>query len=85
MVGAKVRLEAGGRTQTRFAKGGGSYASSGDRRFVFGLAKADKVGKVTVTWPNREEQTFDGAALPVDHYYRLVQGKKEPEKPGGKS
>ena len=26
MVGAKVTLEAGGRTQTRFAKGGGSYA-----------------------------------------------------------
>ncbi len=32
VVGAKVRLEAGGRTQWRFAKGGGSYASSGDRR-----------------------------------------------------
>ena len=84
VVGATVRLEAGGRTQTRFAKGGGSYASSGDRRFVFGLGKADAVGKLTVTWPNREEQTFDGGALPVDHYYRIAQGEKEPRKAGGR-
>jgi hypothetical protein len=82
VVGAKVSLVAGGRTQTRFAKGGGSYASSGDRRHLFGLGKADKVVKVTVTWPNREEQTWDGDAFPVDHYYRVVQGKKEVEKRG---
>ena len=80
VVGAKVRLEAGGRTQTRFAKGGGSYASSGDRRCLFGLAEADKIDKVTVTWPNRSEQTWEGDALPVDHYYRLTQGKAVPEK-----
>ena len=83
VVGAKVRLEAGGRTQWRFAKGGGSFASSGDRRLLFGLAKADSVGRVMVTWPNGQEQTWDGAALPMDHYYRLVRGKKEPEKPQG--
>ena len=39
VVGARVVLEAGGRKQTRFAKGGGSYASSSDRRLVFGLGK----------------------------------------------
>jgi enediyne biosynthesis protein E4 len=84
VVGTKVSLEAGGRTQTRFAKGGGSYASSGDRRCLFGLGKADKVVKVTVSWPNLEQQTYDGDELPVDAYYRLVQGKKEPERPRGK-
>ena len=47
---------------------------------VFGLGKADKVGKVTVTWPNLQEQTWAGDALPVDHYYRLTQGKTAPEK-----
>src|SRR5262249_51545745 len=31
LVGAKVVVEAGGRTQTRFVKGGGSYLSSSDR------------------------------------------------------
>ena len=80
VVGAKVRLEAGGRTQTRFAKGGCSYASSGDRRHLFGLAKTDKIDKVTVTWPDLREQTWAGDALPVDHYYRLTQGKTAPEK-----
>jgi hypothetical protein len=81
VVGAKVGVEVDGRTQWRFAKGGGSYASSGDRRLLFGLGKADKVVKATVTWPNLEEQTFSGDALPVDRYYRLIQGKKDPEKP----
>ena len=37
VVGAKVSMEADGRTQTRFTKGGGSYASSGDRRPRFRL------------------------------------------------
>ena len=78
VVGAKVRLEAGGRTQTRFAKGGCSYASWGDRRHVFGLAGADRIDKLTVTWPNGEEQTWPGDALPVDHYFRLLQGRKAP-------
>src|SRR5262249_38215499 len=39
VVGAKVVLTAGGRTQTRFAKGGGSYASTPDRRHLFGLGE----------------------------------------------
>src|SRR5262249_8092533 len=37
VVGARVVLEAAGRKQTRFAKGGGSYASANDPRMVFGL------------------------------------------------
>jgi hypothetical protein len=77
VVGAKVVLEAGGRKQTRFAVGGGSYASSGDRRQVFGLGKADKVDRITVTWPDRTEQRWDAPA--VDRYYRLTQGKAEAE------
>ncbi len=80
VVGAKVSVEAGGRTQTRFAKGGGSYASSGDRRLVFGLGKTENVSKVTVTWPNLTEQTWSGDGFPLDGYYRLVQGNKLPEK-----
>jgi hypothetical protein len=77
VVGTKVRLEAGGRTQTRFAKGGGSYASSGDRRLVFGLGAAGGVAKLTVTWPNREEQSWQGDVLSVDRYYRVVQGDEK--------
>ena len=83
VVGAMVRLEVGGRAQTRFAKGGGSYLSSNDRRCVFGLAETDKIDRLTVTWPNREVQAWETALLPVDQYYRLVQGQKDPEKARG--
>jgi hypothetical protein len=75
VVGARVIVEAGGRKQTRFAKGGGSYASSGDRRLVFGLGKADRIDKLSVIWPDGKQQEWTGLAL--DRYYVLVQGEKE--------
>ncbi len=82
VVGTKVRLEAGGRTQWRFAKGGGSFASSGDRRLLFGLAKADSVGRVVVTWPDGQEQTW--TAPPCRRtIITASSGEKRPEKPQG--
>lgn len=76
VVGARVILEAGGRKQTRFAKGGGSYASSPDRRFVFGLGKNEKVDKLSVIWPDGKQQ--DWTNLATDRYHVLVQGENEP-------
>jgi len=78
VVGARATFSAGEMRQTRFAKGGGSYASSGDRRLLFGLGH-EKAGRLTVTWPDGTEQTFDG--LEADKYYRVVQGnpKAEPD------
>ncbi len=73
VVGAKLVLEAGGRKQTRFAYGGGSYASSSDRRHVFGLGKTDKIDRLIVTWPDGSEQHLDAPA--VDRYHRLTQGQ----------
>ncbi|MBO0700593.1 MAG: CRTAC1 family protein [Zavarzinella sp.] len=75
-VGARLVVEAGGRKQTRFAKGGGSYASSGDRRFVWGLGPAEKVDRLTVTWPDGSEQSWTD--LRVDRYHFLVQGENAP-------
>ncbi|OWK39750.1 hypothetical protein FRUB_05640 [Fimbriiglobus ruber] len=76
VVGTRVVFEADGQRQTRFAKGGGSYGSSGDRRLLFGLGQTTS-GRLTVTWPDRSEQTFDAVA--ADQYYRIVQGKSRPE------
>jgi hypothetical protein len=75
IAGAKVVVEVGGRRLTRFAKGGGSYLSSGDRRILVGLGKADRVGRVTVYWPWGDEQRWDG--LSVDRYWRLTEGQSE--------
>jgi len=76
VVGARVILEAGGRKFTRFARGGGSYASSSDRRLVFGLGKNKKVGKLTVIWPDGQRQQWTGLGL--DRYHVLVQGEQQP-------
>jgi len=75
-VGARVVLESAGRKQTRFAKGGGSYLSSPDRRFVFGLGTATAIEKVTVVWPDGKEESWTG--LKPGAYYELRQGEKEP-------
>ena len=79
IVGARIVLEAGGRKQSRFAKGGCSYASSPDRRHVFGLGDTEKIDKVTVTWPTGEQQEWTGLA--ADRYHVLVQGEKDSRTP----
>jgi enediyne biosynthesis protein E4 len=76
VVGARIMLEANGRKQTRFAKGGGSYASSPDRRALFGLGATAAVDRVTVIWPDGKEDTWTG--LKSDRYYSLEQGNPEP-------
>jgi hypothetical protein len=76
-VGAKAVFETDKATQTRFVKGGGSYASSGDRRLLFGLGDA-KAGKLTIIWADGREEKFSG--LDVDCYYRIVQGTGKPER-----
>ncbi len=83
VVGAKVTVEAGGRTQTRFAKGGGSYASSPDRRHLFGLGTADRVTKLTVVWPDGTRQEW--ADVPIDCYHVAVQGEPKLRQPGNRN
>ncbi len=75
VVGARVVLEAGGRKQTRFAKGGGSYLSSSDRRLVFGLGAADRIDKLTVHWPDGTQTPYAG--LDIDRYHVLKQPQEK--------
>jgi enediyne biosynthesis protein E4 len=77
VVGARAELQVGERALTRFAKGGGSYLSSGDRRLLFGMGPEAKPGRLTVTWPDGLRQTFDGLA--GDRYHRIHQGRAQPE------
>jgi hypothetical protein len=82
-VGARVVLEAGGRRQTRFAKGGGSYCSSPDRRLLFGLGQERRVDRLTVFWPGGKEQQWAGDRLRPGRYWRLTEGKERPEEVPG--
>ena len=75
VVGARVRVTTADKvTQSRFAKGGGSYASSPDRRMVFGLGVQDKATTVSVTWPDGTVQEM--VDVPVDQYHVLKKGEK---------
>jgi hypothetical protein len=76
-VGAKVVLELADGKQTRFAKGGGSYASANDRRLVFGMGEATKIVGLEVTWPDGKKQTFTDLA--PDRYHVIVQGDAKPQ------
>ena len=75
-TGARVLLEAGGRTQTRFAKAGGSYASSGDRRLLFGLGATARAAKLTVVWPDGTKREW--ADVAADRYVRVAVGDPNP-------
>ncbi len=78
IAGATVRVEAAGRTQTRFVASGNSYLSTHDERLLFGLGSAAAVESVTVDWPWGERQTWDLSSRGVDRYWRLVEGETEP-------
>jgi hypothetical protein len=70
-VGAKAVVEAGGRQQSAWVVGGGSYLSAGDRRLTFGLGQADRADRVTVSWPSgRVQEVRD---LPAGRW-RWVEG-----------
>jgi hypothetical protein len=75
-IGAKLTLEVAGQKLVRQVKGGGSYMSANDRRIVFGLGKESRIGKLVVRWPSGATETWDN--LPIDKYWRLVEGDKEP-------
>jgi hypothetical protein len=76
ITGAKIVVEVGERRLTRFAKGGGSYLSSSDRRILVGLGDVQQLGRVTVYWPWGGEQHWDG--LKCDRYWCLVEGEEPP-------
>jgi hypothetical protein len=71
IVGTQVIVDAAGRKQTRFAVGGGSYASSGDRRLIFGLGDTERIDRVLVMWPDNRRQEWTDLA--VDRYHLVEQ------------
>ncbi len=71
IVGAKVTIEAGGRQQTKFVVGGGSYLSASDPRLLVGLGAEAKIDRVSVFWPWGQMKTWRDLA--ADRYVRLEE------------
>jgi hypothetical protein len=61
-LGAKVRLTAGGRTQSDEVRSGGSYLSQNDLRLHFGLGTAARAERIDVEWPSGARQMLRDVA-----------------------
>jgi len=71
-LGARVKIIAGGVTQTEQVRSGGSYLSQSDLRLHFGLGSATKV-EAEVRWPSGAIEVIKD--LPVDHFYSVLEQK----------
>jgi hypothetical protein len=77
-IGARVEVEAAGRTLVRFVVGGGSYLSACERRLLLGLDQATQAERVTVRWPSGRMQVF--GPLAADAGYLLREGEDKVER-----
>ncbi len=71
-IGAKLKLVAGGMTQTEEIHSGGSYISQNDLRVHFGLARATKIDSVEIRWPSGKLETIKDLA--ADQFYSVLEG-----------
>src|SRR3984893_7811375 len=72
-IGAKVKIMAGGTTQTEEIHSGGSYLSQNDLRVHFGLEKATTIESVEIRWPSGAMDRLKNLA--VDQFYAVLEGK----------
>jgi hypothetical protein len=75
-VGARLRLVAGGRFQTRQIAAGGSYLSQDSLTALFGLGSATNVDRLEIAWPSGRTERF--VQLPVDRELVLAEGSGLP-------
>ena len=59
-IGARIEIEAGGRTQVGEVRSGGSYLSHNDMRVHFGLGPATRVDRVRIRWPDGKTEMREG-------------------------
>ena len=72
-IGASVRIDHAGTTQTRVVKGGSSYLSQSELSVTFGVGKRDKIDRVVIQWPNGRTEEFKG--LSTGRAYDCVESK----------
>jgi len=72
-IGARVKLSAGGVTQSDQIRSGGSYLSQNDLRVHFGLGDATRIDSVEIHWPSGATDVLRN--LSADHLYAVLEGK----------
>ena len=71
-VGARLQIQAGGRTLTRELHAGTSYLSCDDLSVHAGLGKVDRIDEVSVHWPGGEWESFRD--VPVNRRTTVMRG-----------
>jgi hypothetical protein len=72
-IGARLKLVAGGMTQTDEIHSGGSYLSQNDLRVHFGLGAATKIDSLEIRWPSGAMETLKN--LEADKFYSVLEGQ----------
>ena len=72
-IGARLKLVAGGMTQTEEIRSGGSYLSQSDLRVHFGLNAASRIDSVEIHWPSGKIETLKN--LDADKFYSVLEGQ----------
>jgi hypothetical protein len=73
-IGARVTLSAGGHTQMREVRSGGSYISQNEFRLHFGLGQAKKVDWLRVEWPIQLPDTQKFENIPANQILTIQEG-----------
>jgi hypothetical protein len=72
-IGARIEIDAGGRTRVGEVRSGGSYLSQNDLRVHFGLGELESVEEIRVRWPNGNTEAYPATA--TDRYLTLREGE----------
>ena len=72
-LNARLKLIAGGVTQTDEVHSGGSYLSQNDLRIHFGLGAATKIDSLEIRWPSGKVETLTN--LVADKFYSILEGQ----------
>ena len=72
-IGATVRSESGGVSQTRMVKSGSSYLSQSELPLTFGLGNRDLADRVVIQWPSGRTEEF--RELKAGRAYQCVESK----------
>ena len=72
-LNARVKVVAGGMTQSDEVHSGGSYLSQNDLRLHFGIGAATKVDRVEIYWPSGKVDSLTNLA--ADQLYAILEGQ----------
>jgi hypothetical protein len=72
-IGARLKVTAGGMTQTNEIYSGTSYLSQSDLRVHFGLGDAARIDSVEIRWPSGKVETIKD--LQADQFYAVLEGQ----------